>query len=208
MKAQNALMKASAETLHTVERAVIKMTHAPPGIVWATRNRYEISLSAKNFGNTPGRVTATVMKPIIVKQDERLPPVPDYRYDTDTHYSYANYSQGTEAFLVQNDKIFFPHHHDGINRDEIIHGAKRLYVIGYVDYIDSFGVRHRGGYARMYLPKFDDRAEWPDGEEGTKLFAERSNLVFVPQPRYNYDRKREKGEGEDWDEETYGKAPQ
>ena len=60
-----------------------------------------------------------------------------------------------------------------------------LYLIGYVDYIDQFGQRHRGGYARMYKPL-------------TVLLQNQNNLFYVIQEGYNYDRLRKRGEGEDW----------
>ncbi len=56
-------------------------------------------------------------------------------------------------------------------------------LIGYVDYLDKFGGRHRGGYARKFAPELD----------GTD-----NNLIFVDQTGYNYDRSRKKGEGNDW----------
>ena len=33
-----------------------------------------------------------------------------------------------------------------------------------------------------------------------EAFENRSNLPYVTQPGYNYNRKRKKGEGDDWDE--------
>jgi hypothetical protein len=52
-----------------------------------------------------------------------------------------------------------------------------------VDYIDAFGERHRGGYARIYDP-----------QPGVP-----NNLGFVAQDGYNYDRLRDEGEGRDWE---------
>ena len=45
-------------------------------------------------------------------------------------------------------------------------------VIGYVDYIDKFGQKHRSGYARQYDP-------------GVELGG--NNLPFVRKAGYNYD---------------------
>ena len=56
---------------------------------------------------------------------------------------------------------------------------------GYVDYIDQFGQRHRGGYARVYDPRLDTEPS-------------RNNLLFITQKGYNYDRLRKRGEGSDW----------
>jgi hypothetical protein len=79
----------------------------------------------------------------------------------------------------------------------------KLYAIGYVDYIDKFGERHRSGYAHVYNPSLDNFNYWSEDTDPTtaaKAWAERLNLSFVTQPNYSYDRKRKKGEGKDWDE--------
>ena len=66
--------------------------------------------------------------------------------------------------------------------------ARRIRLIGYVDYIDKFGVRHRGGYAR----EFDHVRHVLSKPE------KRNNLVFLNKRGYNYDRPRKRGEGNDW----------
>jgi hypothetical protein len=63
------------------------------------------------------------------------------------------------------------------------HWWEELYVLGYTDYRDRFGGLHRTGYARLYSPALDDEARY----EGGVTFNRRNNLVFVPQPGYNYD---------------------
>jgi hypothetical protein len=72
-----------------------------------------------------------------------------------------------------------------------------LYMIGFVDYKDQFGERHRAGYARQYYPAIDEK-EYRTEEERAK----RNNLRVIGQERYNYDRPRGRGEGKDWSEET------
>jgi hypothetical protein len=61
-----------------------------------------------------------------------------------------------------------------------------LYAVGYVDYTDAFGRRYRPGYARQYKPKRDiwNPVVYPTSES----YHGRSNLVFVTQEGYNYDR--------------------
>ena len=71
----------------------------------------------------------------------------------------------------------------------------KLWLYGYVDYIDQFGQRHRAGWARLYEPDRDDRQYYPSDDD----FAKRSNLVFVAEEGYNYDRERMPREGNDWD---------
>lgn len=53
-------------------------------------------------------------------------------------------------------------------------------------YIDVFRQHHRAGYARLYNPIVDD------GQQNT--------LHFVIQKDYNYDRERDRSEGDDWGE--------
>ncbi len=93
------------------------------------------------------------------------------------------------AFLVSEDSFVFSSSTNISIADwsGIRDGTRQLHVVGYVDYIDQFGVRHHGGYAR----KYDREPE--------------NNLVFVPERGYNYDRMRVRGEGRDWDEE--GRQP-
>jgi hypothetical protein len=59
--------------------------------------------------------------------------------------------------------------------------SKTLYVIGYADYIDQFNNRHRAGYARRYNP-----------------VSPQDNLHIAMDIGYNYDRLRNQGEGNDW----------
>ncbi len=65
-----------------------------------------------------------------------------------------------------------------------------IYVFGYVDYIDRFNMRHRSGFARYYM-----------------LGAKPNNLMVLTQPGYNYDRERQHGEGNDWDEKSHLRKP-
>jgi len=92
----------------------------------------------------------------------------------------------------------------GSNAAECVHPL-RLFIIGYVDFVDAFGVRHRSGYARMYNAWIESKGIQPD--DPTMLSAvelkqrhkRRNNLVFMSQAGYNYDRERDEGEGNDWE---------
>ena len=68
--------------------------------------------------------------------------------------------------------------------EQVKEGTLKLYLVGYVDYMDAFGERHRGGYARIYDP-----------QPGLP-----NNLGFVTEDGYNYDRPRVEGEGRDWED--------
>jgi hypothetical protein len=127
-------------------------------------------MGIKNFGNTPAYVTNVVLAAIV--RDE-LPESPDYLRPQLSR---------AKSFLVKDDEIVLSEElaiSVGEEQD-VKSGSKKLWIVGYVDYIDSFGKRHRGGYARLY---------WPQ--------VPQNNLIFVAQPGWNYDRLRRKGEGDD-----------
>jgi hypothetical protein len=135
-----------------------------------------------NFGRTPAKVTDTLLKSVLLPAGERLPERPNYSRDRGMPSS--------KAFLVTND-----HFYVGDNfkfENDTPHKLRTselwLYVIGYVDYVDAFGDRHRSGYARRYDP---------DQDQGP--IETRNNLVLVADSAYTYDRVRGPGEGDDWD---------
>ena len=60
-------------------------------------------------------------------------------------------------------------------------GQLTLHVIGFVDYVDAFRVRHRGGYARTYTPDLQN------------------NLTFATDnSAHNFDVVRSPAVGRDW----------
>lgn len=173
--------KSQSESLIRAERAYVKMSHAQPGINFQDGGgAFVVVIGVKNFGRTPAYVTDALIKHLILPITEPLPNFPDYkRTERDR--------TPVKGFLVTNDEIFlrllFPFGQEHIL--PISTNSERLYLYGFVDYIDQFGQRHRGGYARVY--NNDSPA---------------NNLDVVSQDRYNYDRPRKKGEGNDWDEEA------
>jgi hypothetical protein len=162
----------------TIQRAYVKISHPPPGIeqlddsgnIW-------LRVSIKNFGQTPATVTQIVLKPVVVGHGDPLPTVPDYTYKPE--------GPALRAFLVTNDEFYLSRFYritlDEMNRVKNL--LSDLYVIGFVDYIDQFGQRHRGGYARQYQPMIDKVSYVTERE-----FAQRNNLIVVAQDGYNYDR--------------------
>ena len=142
-------------------------------------------MEIKNWGNTPADVTDVVIRPQILEAGEKLSPKPSYnRQRTEKSF---------HAFLVKGDNFSY------INPElfnvgsitekiAITGGNKELFIFGYVDYIDKFGVHHRAGYAR----RFDYRA----------AMRGHDNLVFVSQSGYNYDHERKRGDGNGWDEQV------
>jgi len=182
-----------------VERAYIKMSHLPPGIeTEGITGLFGVTLEIANFGKTPARVTDVVLTPVIVPHDKGLPKKPDYQLP-------AIRDNIPNAFLVTEDKFFLTQSFKipKLETISILELKANLYVIGFVDYVDQFGQRHRGGYARLYRPRRDDRSRYRTDE----AFEQRSNLVFVTQDGYNYDRARVRGEGNDWDNDKSQSDP-
>jgi len=186
-----ALEEAKAMTL--AERAYVKMSHCPPGLQQVANSPlYDIQLQIKNFGHTPATVTGVVLTYKIVPHEDLLPTVPEYGSGTGQLIR--------RVFLVR-EEDFFTHQTFTILSPDftlIENETNDICIYGYVDYIDQFGTRHRAGYARRYEPRANDARIYRTDE----AFRNRSNLMYVTQPRYNYDRRREHGEGNDWDEPT------
>jgi hypothetical protein len=201
MEAQNALMLASAEAVYTVERAYVSITHRPPGLDFddllfnfpgePVCYNVRVSFLIKNTGNTPATITGFMFQPFL----GALPPEP----------SYDGVVEIVQSHLTKDDS-FAVHQNWRIPEAEYQRSQTQrglgLYVFGYVDYIDKFGGHHRTGYGRRYRLQADDPNSYklPDGSTDAKADKLRNNLEFVATPGYNYDKKRKKGEGNDWDE--------
>ena len=54
---------------------------------------------------------------------------------------------------MTNDHIFIYATFPLAEFQQVLLGQLTLYLFGYVDYIDAFGQRHRGGYARLFMPE-------------------------------------------------------
>lgn len=210
-------------TSHRVERAYVTMSHYPPGVEFGYdessgnepfRRALNVKIKVSNTGNTPATVTRILLHPVVAI--EPLPAAP--RYD-------ESFGEAVNAFLVKGDHFDFSKEglsvlsSDATTVRSVINSVAatkyplRLFVIGYVDYIDRFRVRRRAGYARVYDMWSDSKArvETEMGisgvsgsvpqalrEEFNRRYASRNNLLFLTQPGYNYDRKREEDEGNDW----------
>lgn len=187
-----------------IERAYISMSHHPPGLNipglvstgqdgGAVRD-VEVYVAIKNYGNTPANVTYALVQ--LLNRSEPLPEHPPYD---------ESGLKSVSVSTVKGDDFTFFHSRPISFGDieDIRNGTspKKLYVIGYADYIDKFGSRHRAGFGRWYNPVTDDVRLYQD-ENGTvdlKALNERNNLLFITQPNYNYDRERKNGEGKDWE---------
>ena len=149
------------------------MSHMDPsGINWPGAPEYQgikpgMSFRIHNHGNTPARIIELALQPWFpVGNPEltRLPEVPPDLLKT-----------GSRAFVVRGDS-FSRHTILPISPQEITeirNGERNLWILGYVDYIDAFHVRHRAGYARKYFRGWD--------KPGIDC------LVIEAQEGYNYD---------------------
>ncbi len=141
-----------------------------------TEGQISISLEIRDHGTTPARITDVLMTADILPNHQALPEIPHYR---------PSHQNVSTAFLVSNDYYFANAlmYLDQAHVTEASQGKRQLFIFGYVDYVDQFKQRHRGGFARRY------NHSAKQGE---------TNLVFVDQPGYDYDRVRLAGDGKDW----------
>lgn len=158
-----------------VERAYVKMSHLPPGIVLQEGGKARVTIQVNNRGRTPAYVTDVRLSPVVLPRGEGLPQRPRYK---------APDGQSAQAFLTSTDHIFIDMEFAVPELAAVLAGTKTLYFVGYVDYIDAFNGRHRGGYARVYSQN-----------------EKTNNLVFVTSSAYNYDTSRPEGVGRDWGED-------
>lgn len=202
--------KATLATNKDIERAYVTMSHHPPGVyidIAVTsgvdghdRATVTMNIQVRNAGNTPGVITHVLVQPYIANAN-RLPTNPESAYRAEDYEHPLFYS------LVKGDTFTLRRTFESIdaayisNRD----AGWNLWIIGYVDYIDKFNRHHRSGYARRYDQATDDsftrEREKNDPSVVEKdWWKNRSNLLFVMQSNYNYDRERQNGDGKDWGE--------
>jgi hypothetical protein len=162
--------RASLLSYRAVERACVELSHLNGLAFDPTR----VGMQAQNAGKTPATVTEMFVEAVV----GALPAKPKYSEPK---------REPNTAFLVAGSKVFFDELL-GVPLDQlqpIKAGRLKLHVIGYVDYIDTFGERRRNGYARRYEPSLEG-----------------NNLVFATERGYHYDRARIPGEGNDWTDLT------
>ncbi len=162
-----------AESWLNAERAYVKMCHVEPGIKRISEQSSVVRVEVKNWGRTPAQVTDVLIA--FQKLDFGDPlPIP-YPYQDAERESFPN------GFLVPGESIYVDRH---LRPDQVSNTDKQLWVFGHVDYIDIFGMRWRGGYARKYVDRSD------------------GNLAYNTEGRDNFDLQRSPSEGRDWDKES------
>jgi hypothetical protein len=164
----------SAETARMTERAYVNLSHEPPGLRVeyrrlpleqrspGTEYQWEVSASLRvtNNGRTPAEINANAAA---VWTGAELPREPPYPVASPETFSLA---AGDYYVIPYKDKF------EDAEWNEVWNGARKAWLIAYVDYTDTFQHRHRAGYTRLYSR--------PDIE---------NNLVFALTAGYNYDRE-------------------
>lgn len=105
------------------------MSHLPPGVVFHEGGKARITIQVNNRGRTPAYVTDVRLSAVVLSNGEALPQRPRYK---------APDGQCAQAFLTSTDHIFIEMEFTVPDLSAILGGAKTLYCIGYVDYIDAF----------------------------------------------------------------------
>lgn len=178
------------------ERAYVKVKARKPGIEFTDSKEFigmpeaVCNLEIINYGSTPAHITDVVSLYRIVASGQPLPSEPEYKI--------PNNHIAAVAFLVKGES-FFNFVGEDLNTIErsltaLERGESILYLYGYVDYIDAFDQRHRGGFGFEYSPQIDKGAE----DHSEQASANRHNLLNLARNKYNYDRPRKKDEGNDW----------
>lgn len=177
----------TAESVIVSERAYIRIGHMPSG---ATLDRpladhlyeqdkpyiFEAKIRVGNLGKTPGTVSSVWLGHTMIDTPGSFPVRPLYKEGDFRPAGAILY--GTDNLSGYSLRIEI----DPASAASIFKGTKQLCLLGYVDYIDHFRKRYRGGYASLFNPKTSE-----------------GNLLIIPQAGYNYDRPRKEDEGDDWD---------
>lgn len=190
--ADAALRQATGSML--AERAYLQISHKKPGVsLHPDHPIIKVDTNLKNHGNTPANLSDEVINHVITESGVALPTVPTYKRPDD---------QPVIRGILVKDEAYASTRQFPLSESDfeaIKTSDKNLFIIGYADYVDIFGIRHRTGYAR----KFD--------LSGTDSG---NNLCIFNQEGYNYVRERNPDEGNDWTPEAitaYGernKSPQ
>ncbi len=180
----SALASRQEKMTKTIERAYVKMSHTDQGLLFGNNSTIRwatVEVKIENCGPTPARVTDVRLN-LMVERD----PEPEFKWPTDPEYGPEFQDGPINGFLVTEDFFFVRERTFKLGNRTLAdpRTSALLCLVGYVDYIDAFGQRHRSGYAREYRHIIGN------------------NLVFVTQKDYNYDRQRNPTEGNDWDEPT------
>jgi hypothetical protein len=187
--ATNQLVIDTEKSTKIIERAYIKMSHRPTGLVFNIPSDEhphkeddprtgKVVIEVSNLGKTPAIITYVGMDYFTLQPLEALPALPNYHMGRYEGTKMKAIMYGLDVWTPTFTLPLSAEEFTSINAE-----TSRLYLLIYADYIDQFGVRHRAGYARRHDPK-----------------SAGNNLDLVTQRDYNYDIQRKPGQGDDWDE--------
>lgn len=181
--------KAQDSTL-AIARGYTALSHKPPGLFCldlldgsaepsrvAPHLGLVVKMQVKNHGQTPATV---LTEHVTLHIGEMLPPSLPILKIAPGDIGYSLFAPG-EYMLMAGESSHSQHilSHRGLNEEEfrsIQTGQLKMWVLGYVEYVDVFGVRRRAGYARYYSPLSPER-----------------NLAFETERGFNYDREIKQG---------------
>jgi hypothetical protein len=177
-KTQSQLLQDQLDANKVIERAYV--TVDPITYRFDNNDERTAHFVIKNHGRTPGTVTNVVMAEYIQEPGEDLPNPNDLEKLVAPEYLTAGRVQPGEEQFLDMPPFPTPGH---IDPAKIRGGEIPIWLVGFADYIDEFGVRHRSGFARKYA------ARRPAAK----------NLTIESRAGFHYDRRRARGEGIDWD---------
>lgn len=179
-----ALRTAVRRVTRRIERAYVSISYVPPGLVTDEPPRdgpdasepqeLRIAIEVTNRGIAAANVTAYLLTHHIGQGLPEHPPYAKARPSSSKAFLPADHSFRFNGVLNVSAKDM-----------AMLRAAEtNLWVLGYVDYRNAYQKRYRSGYARRWNPR--------SAESG-------NNLLIETKPRYNYDRERDAGEGNDWE---------
>jgi hypothetical protein len=163
-------------SLIAAERAYVTLSILDPGVQWHPRDERQFFVKArvKNFGRTPGTVTHVRLHASVREHGDLLP--------SEFIYAEGEAKVGRTGFLVPSDDFLFDRYFPLAPSQPRHDSSRRLWIYGHVDYM-TLGRRYRYGFACLYEPALDGGAR---------------NIMPATESRYDFDRERKQGEGNDW----------
>ena len=168
--------KASVDGLKSAERAYVGFRNQEFGEQWtndpgfhmrdAKNERHTLEIRVRNTGGTPATIHGGIVRPVALLDENKFtPPVQLPKGGQD--FIHGNFLHAGDHYI---QKLFY----DLTAAENDALGSGRLWLVGYFDYTDAFGVNHRAGYCRRVNRK--------------PMFPTRNNLFIdhVSGP-YNYD---------------------
>ena len=133
------------------ERAYVAMAHTPEGIHEDGHHQWRVRVEIRNCGNTPAAVEYGV-----IRLQRELGDVEQWPERADVDHAIPG------GFLVRNKHYNATLSFDVNTLDRTIIRAGKMWLLGWMVYRDTFGRRHRAGYARHVTPGLGNNLHWDD----------------------------------------------